>query len=248
MVAAEVTCLVTYPQVGLPFRSFTSLVKAGIIPAMNSKEIRRRNIAWLVKLADGPTLFGERVGRDQVQVSQWVGGKSVGDKLARHIEDACDYPEGWLDTPHWDDAEDPPEEALTEIPVYDARAAAGFGADNAEARKVGTLFFRPRSLERKLISSSSAHVFSVSGDSMVPRLYHGDSVLFDTSDTEVRNGKIYVLRIGDDTLVKRLFQQSDGFVRVTSDNRADPQYADFSVRQDEIEVIGRVRWVGSWEE
>jgi phage repressor protein C with HTH and peptisase S24 domain len=215
---------------------------------MEAKEIRRKNVYALVKAMGGPTAFGAAVGRDQVQVSQWTAGKPLGDKLARHIEDSLGKPLGWLDAPHWDEAEDIPAETLTEIPVYDARAAAGFGADNAEARKIGTLFFRPRSLERKAIRSENAHVFSVSGDSMVPRLYHGDSVLFDASDTGIKNGKIYVLKVGDDTLVKRLFQQPDGFVRVSSDNKADPQFADFSVRQDEVTVLGRVRWVGSWEE
>lgn len=216
---------------------------------MEVKEIRRRNVHHLVKEAGGPTAFGVMVQRDQVQVSQWVAGKSIGSNLARHIEDAIGRPVGWLDAPHWDDADEPTPAALVEIPIYSARVSAGPGADNRDAAKIGTLFFRPSSLAKKGIAQEHAHVFPVDGDSMIPRLYKGDVVMIDTTQTTIRNGKIYVLRIGDDdSLVKRLFQLPDGKIRVCSDNKSDPQYADFEVDQHDVTIIGRVRWIGSWED
>jgi hypothetical protein len=51
----------------------------------------------LVAAAGGPTEFGKLVGREQVQVSQWLGGKNVGDRLARDIEEKLGKRTGWLD-------------------------------------------------------------------------------------------------------------------------------------------------------
>jgi hypothetical protein len=64
---------------------------------MDNKAVRRANVAMLVRQHDGPTAFGQRIERDQVQVSQWLGGKPIGDRLARHIEEKLDKPTGWLD-------------------------------------------------------------------------------------------------------------------------------------------------------
>lgn len=72
---------------------------------MDNKLVRRRNIEALVGLAGGPTEFGKQIEREQVQVSQWLGGKNIGDKLARHIEQKLGKPVGWLDSPQWEDDE-----------------------------------------------------------------------------------------------------------------------------------------------
>jgi phage repressor protein C with HTH and peptisase S24 domain len=151
-------------------------------------------------------------------------------------------------------ARNAPEEPIpsdhVEVPVWDARAGAGGGSINdAPGGPKGSILFRERSLSKKSIRASFCHVCYVHGDSMVPRLRDGDAVLFDVSDKAVKPGKVYVIRRGDETFVKRLFPEG-GRIRVSSDNKADPQWADWFVEagDPEFEVIGRVRWVGSWEE
>jgi hypothetical protein len=64
---------------------------------MDNKSVRRQNIKLLVQKAGGPTEFGKLIDREQVQVSQWVGGKNIGDRLARHIEERLHVAEGTLD-------------------------------------------------------------------------------------------------------------------------------------------------------
>lgn len=64
--------------------------------------IRFKNLASLVEQHGGPTAFGERIGRQQAQVSQWTSAKKpkqVGDKLAREIEDSLGIERGWMDHP-----------------------------------------------------------------------------------------------------------------------------------------------------
>lgn len=139
---------------------------------------------------------------------------------------------------------------VTEIPVWDARAAAGNGSVNEEGvGPKGSILFRERSLGKKGISAGSSHVCYVQGDSMTPRLRDGDAVLFDTKDTTVRPGKVYVVRRSDEVFIKRLFPEG-ARIRVSSDNKSDPQWQDWFVEADDpdFEIIGRVRWVGSWEE
>lgn len=72
---------------------------------MDNKAVRKANIQWLVTQHGGPTEFGRLIEREQVQVSQWLGGKPIGDRLARHIESRIGKPTGWLDQPQWFGAE-----------------------------------------------------------------------------------------------------------------------------------------------
>ncbi len=83
----------------------------------------------------------------------------------------------------------------------------------------------------------------VDGDSMTPTLSDGDDILVDREDGagRLRDG-IYVLRIEDALVVKRLAVGPGGRLSVRSDNDAYPGWPD--VEPDSIDVVGRVVWVG----
>jgi len=68
---------------------------------MDNKEVRKRNLGWLADQVGGPTALADKLDRTVVQVSQWRGGKGIGDRLARDIEAKLGRPHGWLDTPQW---------------------------------------------------------------------------------------------------------------------------------------------------
>lgn len=135
------------------------------------------------------------------------------------------------------------DDDLVTVRLWDARASAGPGADNGSAELTGGLIFRGRSLRKKGLSPSECDTFYVTGDSMLPRLRSGDAILFDRTDTKVRDGKIYVIQWGDETRVKRLYKELDGSIRVTSDNKLDPENQDRIVRPNEegFEILGRFR-------
>ena len=84
-------------------------------------------------------------------------------------------------------------------------------------------------------------VISVSGDSMEPTLPDGCSILVDRSSTELREGRIFVVRTADGLAVKRAVL-GDGRWFLQSDNRF---WESVPVRDDD-EVIGEVRWSGSF--
>jgi phage repressor protein C with HTH and peptisase S24 domain len=84
----------------------------------------------------------------------------------------------------------------------------------------------------------------VTGDSMAPTLEDGDDILVDRGDAAagLRDG-IYVLRMDDGLLVKRLLlQPADARITIVSDN---PAYRDLpDCDPARIAVVGRVVWGG----
>ena len=144
----------------------------------------------------------------------------------------------------------PAYDAAVEVPVFHAAAGAGPGVSNHDAAKIGSIYFRPRSLERHQVRPEAASVFYVRGNSMLPRLRDGDAVLFDTTDTDPIDGKVYVVRWNGADYVKRLrYERSSWWL--CSDNAADPEWSrqkQVTISPDDCRVLGRVRWVGSWED
>ncbi|WP_310497381.1 S24 family peptidase [Sandarakinorhabdus sp.] len=81
------------------------------------------------------------------------------------------------------------------------------------------------------------------GDSMLPALADGDQILVDTDDRERLREGIYVLRLGESLLVKRLsVHPATRRLSIRSDNDAFPSWDDCDPAA--IDVIGRVVWVG----
>lgn len=134
---------------------------------------------------------------------------------------------------------------LVEVPRLGVGAAAGHGALNPDERPVGRIGFHPNWL-RDLAPTSiaSLSLIRVDGTSMLPTLSPGDDILVDLGDgpDRLRDG-IYVLRIGDELIVKRLalFPQGRRFT-IKSDNDQFPAWTDCTI--DEVTVVGRVLWAG----
>ncbi len=76
----------------------------------------------------------------------------------------------------------------------------------------------------------------VKGDSMEPLLSDGDLVAVDRSKRELKDGGVYVVRIGEELFVKQLrFCKEDGKLVCASLNSA---YRDISVKPSELHIIG----------
>jgi phage repressor protein C with HTH and peptisase S24 domain len=79
---------------------------------------------------------------------------------------------------------------------------------------------------------------------MQPTLIDGDDILVDQGDAaeRLRDG-IYVLRVDDALLVKRLARNpANGRISIRSDNPAYPSWEDCDPA--DMAVIGRVIWAG----
>ena len=132
------------------------------------------------------------------------------------------------------------------IPYYKVGLSAGHGAAVEYEETDGEMAFRKTWIKRKGLNINDLVVVRVEGESMGPRLQPGDIVLVDRSRTVVKDGKVYVIRNGDQLRIKRLFWRYDGELIIRSDN-PDPIYRDEIVPKDVVEnlyIIGEVIWAG----
>jgi transcriptional regulator with XRE-family HTH domain len=85
----------------------------------------------------------------------------------------------------------------------------------------------------------------VDDDSMMPTLRPGDTILLDRRAVRPDREGIYIIRMNDVSLIKRLQIMPDGYVKLSGDN---PAYETFTVNLSDINnkniaILGRVVWV-----
>lgn len=134
------------------------------------------------------------------------------------------------------------------IQIAEAKPSAGGGSLETSGKTEGSLAFRRDWLGSKTRTSPERlRVMFVAGDSMSPTIAHGDVVLVDEGGQgkELSEGKVYVIRKGDEIFVKR-YRRGVGKQLFLGDNR-ETHYNDVEVlpgEEDGFEVIGRVLWAG----
>jgi phage repressor protein C with HTH and peptisase S24 domain len=128
------------------------------------------------------------------------------------------------------------------VPVLAVKASAGSGAVNEPSAHyaVGGMAFTAEWLRKRDLQVGNLAVIRVKGSSMEGVLEHGDQLLIDQSDKTPRSGFIYVLRQGDELLVKFCQLLPGGVLRVSS---ANPNFAPYDVdlsKTADVEIVGRV--------
>lgn len=131
--------------------------------------------------------------------------------------------------------------AMIRLPVYsEVRASAGPGTAAPSERSDGIISFDPRFLREQGAVPESCSVIWAHGDSMMPTIPDGSALIVDRSQTEVKNGSIMVIGIGDDLLVKRVRRRLDGLIDLISDNAAYAPETLGPASLQQLRVIGRV--------
>lgn len=130
---------------------------------------------------------------------------------------------------------------MVSIPRYDeVRPSAGHGAVATSETPTTRVAFERHWLTEIGVQADKAVILPAQGDSMEPTIMNGSPMLVDRSKTEIQNGFIYVIAVGNDLLVKRVRRRLDGRIDLISDNRAyDPETLDDASLQ-QLRVIGRV--------
>ncbi len=106
-------------------------------------------------------------------------------------------------------------------------------------------------VSRKLVNDlglniHESEIIFAQGDSMMPTIDGGDSLLVDHARKEIYDGKIYCVRIDGQLYAKRLQKIPPNKVLIVSDN---PKYRSFEIdltntRDYDFEVVGEIRWWG----
>lgn len=132
---------------------------------------------------------------------------------------------------------------LIRIKQLEIGASAGPGSLTDDAEIPGAMAFGPEWLKKLGAEPGKLSLINVDGDSMDPTLCDGDDIMVDHSASEkpLRDG-IYVLRMDDVLLVKRVSLGPSGGLSIRSDNPHYPDWDDVDVSA--VNIIGRVVWTG----
>lgn len=132
----------------------------------------------------------------------------------------------------------------TLVDCYQVFASAGFGATVSEELKTDPMAFRTEWLKKEGLSPERLAVIRAKGDSMEPTISNNDIILVNLCNGDALRDGLYVLRIGDSLLVKRLQFDPFGGFKIISDN---PGYETQVVTKDQrpdVHIVGRVAWAG----
>lgn len=142
----------------------------------------------------------------------------------------------------WDKPEDLPEGEFVIVPRFDIHVACGNGhVVYDEMPMEQGAAFRSEWVKREGLYLRNLATVRATGDSMEPSIYAGDALLVDRAQTHAQDGRVFLLRFGDEVRVKRLFKRADGGLRIVSDNGGKyPEEVITAAEMEHIEIIGRV--------
>jgi phage repressor protein C with HTH and peptisase S24 domain len=133
------------------------------------------------------------------------------------------------------------------IPVRgDVTASMGYGVTIYDEKQTGIYQISSKLANDLGINPQKTEMIFASGDSMLPTIEGGDSLLVDLNRKEVYDGRIYCVRIEGQLYAKRLQKIPPTKIIVISDNQKYQSFEiDFSKQIDfDFEIIGEVRWWG----
>lgn len=221
------------------------------VPEVKSSEsdISTRLTAMAAKFG-GKQAFADKIGLSYSQLHRVISGEADL-KLATAVRAAqvCDVSLEWL-AQGKGEARTTGEDHETDdefdfIPGYSVQVSAGNGSFPQEHEQpTRRLAFRKRWLSFRGLQAKDLVMVFAKGDSMEPTISDNNTLMVDTSDTRPQDGRIYVIRHGDQLVVKRTQLVLGSGVRLISDNKAYPEQVVDLDASDELSVVGRVVWIG----
>ncbi len=240
---------------------------------MTIYDIRRELLASILatKFKGKQIALSEATGIAPSLISRYLNGtKNIGEDVRNKIEEALGLPSLTLDgisnhvtfygeevsiaqNPHsetpialWESESDL-EPGFVFVPRMTIRLAAGDGCEVIEeSEKDKRQAFRAEWIRTLGLDAKKLVCMNAQGDSMIPEINDGDSLLVDRSQTQIIDGKIYAIRFGNSLKVKRLYKTLSG-VLIQSANADKNKYRDEEItgsNLEHIEVLGRVVWKG----
>ncbi len=142
----------------------------------------------------------------------------------------------------WNHEDDLPPGEFVMIPRMAVNLSCGNGHEQTEIEfvKKQPQAFRADWIRQKHLKPAKLAAMSASGNSMEPRIWDGDSLVVDTSQTRVVDGKVYALWYDGGERVKRLFGMPGGGLRISSDNPAFETIEVGAAELEHVRILGRV--------
>jgi hypothetical protein len=129
------------------------------------------------------------------------------------------------------------------VPKLEVSASAGSGALADLETLSGRIGFDEKWLKQLGCEPGQLSLIRVVGDSMTPTLMDGDDIMVDTGAAhQVMRDGIYVIRMDDVLMVKRLTHAPGGRISILSDNPVYPDWTNMDGK--DVAIVGRVVWAG----
>lgn len=211
----------------------------------------------LVQGRESVNAMATRCGIPYTTLRQYFGGTEPSATNAAKIADTLGVDLEWLITGRGDTQPTGLKEDVSPF-GYVAQFAQAFVAiprlDGALAPIVdGTpdqeelgeiLAFRREWLTKMGVLPEYARLFVIKGDAMTPTLQSGDAILVDTSENDVEELGIYVIRADDRLMVRRIAPKINGSLQIMSDNLMYPGEVVTAEEATVLGIVGQVRWFG----
>lgn len=130
------------------------------------------------------------------------------------------------------------------IPGYNVEVSAGAGAFPVSEQPSRRLAFRHKWLRYKGLSEKDLVLVFARGDSMEPTISDNNTLMIDTSQQELSDGAIYVIRVNSHLVVKRVQTLLNRDIMLISDNTAYHPETLKPEQLSDLRVIGKVVWIG----
>jgi phage repressor protein C with HTH and peptisase S24 domain len=135
----------------------------------------------------------------------------------------------------WETPDDlEPDDERVWVDRYDYRFSAGTGVIQWEIRQKKALPFDVGFFKALGVRPSDCKLAQVHGRSMEPYLFNRDMMMICSSRTHVRDGLIYAVYFEDEPLVKQIFKEPGGALRLHSYN---PEFLDKVIGADQLESL-----------
>lgn len=73
--------------------------------------------------------------------------------------------------------------------------------------------------------------------SFSPHIPQSSELTYDTKQTSITDGKIYLIKLGERLFIRRVFYQISGSLKLVCDNK---DFGDDEIAPDNVQIIGRV--------
>lgn len=208
----------------LAFTLFTHTIHCFNVTIMENKEIRLINLRRLLRENKTAAALAYAAGTNPAYISQILSHKSkgsLGNKLARRLEQAGNKPKGWLDTLH--DGDDKLQQSVQNIPLValDKVLEWHLGKGWMPNKLVTPIV----NLTANQLTDSNAFCIEMAGDAMVSTLdicssiCPGDIVIID-HHIEAAFGDIVIVKIKNSVKIRQL--SKDGNEQILK--ALNPQY------------------------
>lgn len=194
--------------------------------------------------------IADQLGVSAQAITGWQTKGTISKENLARLATICGVTVEWfLGTPT------PEPDEWADIIGYAQAAGLGDGIEAQDYAETHKLKFKASSLARKHLHAADLAVLYGHGDSMLPRIHSGDAILFDTSDTRIRDEALFVILCpgvnASEYSVKQCVEFGGEYFFQALNPAGDHGWRKprkINDHKHPITIIGRVRWIGSWED